>query len=125
MKIRCLRLAEDVLMMPHERTLLVQHDKRYGVEPYLEVAVGRRTRCKPLRCHDLHLVLVGVTVEETLFLAFGHSDIDENQLFVIFGNPEPGELSAKALLEQATVCMPRTGNGDVETMGTVCGIADQ
>ena len=41
------------------------------------------------------------------------------------GNPEPGELSAKALLEQATVRMPRTGNGGVETMGTVWGIADQ
>lgn len=41
------------------------------------------------------------------------------------GNPEPGELSAKALLEQATVRMPRTGNGGVETMGAVWGIADQ
>lgn len=112
-------------MMSQERTLLVQHDKRYGVEPYLEVAISRRTRCKPSRRHDLHLVLVGVAVEETLFLAFGHSDIDEDQLVVIFGNPDPGELSAKALLEQATVCMPRTGNGGVETMGTVWGIADQ
>lgn len=41
------------------------------------------------------------------------------------GNPEPGELSAKALLEQATVRMPRTGNGGVETTGAVWGIADQ
>ena len=41
------------------------------------------------------------------------------------GNPEPGELSAQALREQATVRMTKMGSGSIGTMRTVWGIADQ